>query len=78
MKIGGRPLANQANPPNEDSPARQARLMNPGAKADMAARRDLGAMADKDQEKRDRELDAWMDRALGVRVPDPRPAVREA
>lgn len=29
------------------------------------------------QEKRDRELDAWMDRALGVRKPDPQPVVRD-
>ena len=30
-----------------------------------------------DHEKRERELDAWMDRALGVRKPDPEPVVRE-
>lgn len=30
-----------------------------------------------DQDKRDRELDAWMDRALGIRKPDPEPIVRE-
>jgi hypothetical protein len=30
-----------------------------------------------DQEKRERDLDAWMDRALGVRKPDPEPIVRE-
>lgn len=30
-----------------------------------------------EQDKRDRELDAWMDRALGVRKPDPEPAVRD-
>ena len=30
-----------------------------------------------DQERRDRELDAWMDRALGVRKPDPEPVVRD-
>lgn len=28
-------------------------------------------------EKRDRELDAWMDRALGVRKADPEPVVHE-
>jgi hypothetical protein len=31
----------------------------------------------KDLEKRERELDAWMDRALGVRKPDPDPVVRD-
>jgi len=30
-----------------------------------------------DHEKRERELDAWMDRALGVRKPDPEPVVRD-
>ena len=30
-----------------------------------------------DQDKRDRELDAWMDRALGARKPDPAPVVRD-
>jgi hypothetical protein len=30
-----------------------------------------------DQDKRDRELDAWMDRALGARKPDPQPVVRD-
>ena len=30
-----------------------------------------------DQDKRDRELDAWMDRALGVRKADPEPVVSE-
>lgn len=30
-----------------------------------------------DQDKRDRELDAWMDRALGVRKADPEPIVRD-
>ena len=30
-----------------------------------------------DNEKRERELDAWMDRALGVRKPDPEPVVRD-
>ena len=30
-----------------------------------------------DQDKRDRELDAWMDRALGTRKPDPKPDVRD-
>ena len=30
-----------------------------------------------EQEKRERELDAWMDRALGVRKPDPQPIVRD-
>ena len=41
-------------------------------------------MADKRQaarkaadEKRERELDAWMDRALGVRKADPEPVVRD-
>lgn len=28
------------------------------------------------QDKRDREIDAWMDRALGARKPDPEPVVR--
>ncbi|MHB1261801.1 MAG: hypothetical protein ACYC2H_08810 [Thermoplasmatota archaeon] len=28
-------------------------------------------------EKRDRELDAWMDQALGVRKPNPEPIVRD-
>lgn len=30
-----------------------------------------------DLDKRDRELDAWMDRALGVRKADPQPIVRD-
>ena len=30
-----------------------------------------------DHEKRERELDAWMDRALGVRKPDPEPRVHD-
>lgn len=30
-----------------------------------------------DQEQRDRDLDAWMDRALGVRRPDPEPNVHD-
>ena len=30
-----------------------------------------------DQDLRDRELDAWMDRALGARKPDPQPIVRD-
>lgn len=48
---------------------------------------ELGPMADKrhaakrasaaDQEKRERELDAWMDRALGVRKPEPEPVLHE-
>lgn len=33
--------------------------------------------ADADQDKRDREIEAWMDRALGVRKPDPEPVVRD-
>jgi len=28
-------------------------------------------------EKRERELDAWLDRALGARKPDPMPDVHE-
>jgi hypothetical protein len=31
----------------------------------------------KEQQQRDRELDAWMDRALGVRNPDPEPKVHD-
>ena len=30
-----------------------------------------------DQDRRDRELDAWMDRALGASKPDPQPIVRD-
>ncbi len=30
-----------------------------------------------DHEKRDRELDAWLDQALGVNKPDPEPIVRD-
>lgn len=30
-----------------------------------------------DRQERERELDAWMDRALGVRKPDPEPVVRD-
>lgn len=30
-----------------------------------------------DQDKRDRELDAWMDRAIGARRPDPKPVVHD-
>ena len=33
--------------------------------------------ANSEMEKRERELDAWMDRALGVRKPDPEPIVRD-
>jgi hypothetical protein len=54
----------------------------------MPRRADLGPMADQrhprqasrsnqDQDKRDRELDAWMDRAIGSRKPDPQPVVRD-
>lgn len=34
-------------------------------------------LSKEEQDKRDRELDAWMDRALGVRNPDPEPNVRD-
>lgn len=30
-----------------------------------------------DQDKRDRELDAWMDKAIGARKPDPDPKLRD-
>lgn len=30
-----------------------------------------------DQDARDRELDAWMDRALGARKSEPQPIVRD-
>lgn len=30
-----------------------------------------------EQEKRDRELDAWLDRAIGARRADPKPVVRD-
>ena len=33
--------------------------------------------SDQDQKARDRELDAWMDRALGVKKADPEPIVRD-
>jgi hypothetical protein len=58
-------------------------------KGDMPGRGDKGPMADQrhahadkrasaaSHEKRERELDAWMDRALGVRKPDPEPIVRD-
>jgi hypothetical protein len=48
----------------------------PGAMADkrhQAKRNMTGA----EQQKRERELDAWMDQALGVRKPDPEPIVRD-
>lgn len=31
----------------------------------------------KEQSLRDRELDAWLEHAMGVRVPDPEPVVRD-
>jgi hypothetical protein len=45
----------------------------------MAAKRHhpRSAAEQADQEKRDRELDAWMDRAVGARKPDPKPIVRD-
>lgn len=30
-----------------------------------------------DQDKRDRELDAWMDRAIGARKPEPQPDLHD-
>jgi hypothetical protein len=36
-----------------------------------------GRLSKADQDKRDRELDAWMDRALGVRQPDPVPDLHD-
>ena len=35
------------------------------------------SMTRNDQDQRDRELDAWMDRAVGARKPDPQPIVRD-
>lgn len=34
-------------------------------------------MSPSDQDKRDRDLDRWMDRALGVRKPDPEPVLTD-
>ena len=60
--------------------------MNVERNRDKPGRADNGGMADQrhamkrsrqDLEKRERELDAWMDRALGVRKPDPEPIVRD-
>ena len=34
-------------------------------------------LSNDEQKKRDQELEAWMDRALGVRHPDPEPVVRD-
>ena len=63
--------------------------MKVDAKGDMPSPAERGPMADKrqhskrandrnsEQEKRDRELDAWMDQALGVRKADPEPIVRD-
>jgi hypothetical protein len=34
-------------------------------------------LSKEEQDKRDRELDTWMDRALGVRKPDPQPDIHE-
>lgn len=65
--------------------------MNVDGKGDIPRGGDLGPMADQrhqarraappsarhDQDKRDRELDAWMDRAVGARKPDPQPQVRD-
>jgi hypothetical protein len=66
---------------------RPPRLINLDANGDKARPRDPGPMDDKrhaakrsgaaDQAQRDRELDAWMDRALGVHKPDPEPIVRD-
>lgn len=66
-------------------------LMNLDGNGDKPGPTEPGPMADKrhaqksanraqdaaEAEKRDRELDAWMDQALGVRKPDPEPVVRE-
>jgi hypothetical protein len=41
----------------------------------MAARQ--RRLSKEEQDQRDRELDAWMDRALGVRQPDPQPRIHE-
>jgi hypothetical protein len=30
-----------------------------------------------DQDRRDRELDAWMDRAIGARKPEPQPVLHD-
>jgi hypothetical protein len=57
---------------NEDKP----RAAEPGS---MAAKRHTPKQRAQtaDHDKMDRELDAWMDRALGVRKPDPEPVVRD-
>lgn len=31
----------------------------------------------KDQMQKDRDLDAWLERAMGVKHPDPEPVVRD-
>jgi hypothetical protein len=59
--------------------------MKVDGKGDNPAAAEPGGMAPKqrhpshahDQDKRDRELDAWMDRAIGARKPDPEPVVRK-
>lgn len=42
-----------------------------------AAKRSQNAHDAAENEKRERELDAWLDQALGVRKPDPEPIVRD-
>jgi hypothetical protein len=43
----------------------------------MAKQSHAPKMSRSDVDKRDRELDAWMDKALGVRKADPQPIVRD-
>ncbi|MFA5943643.1 MAG: hypothetical protein WC876_04160 [Candidatus Thermoplasmatota archaeon] len=40
-------------------------------------RHDAKRVSPADQNKLDRELDAWLDQALGVNKPDPEPIVRD-